>query len=142
MRGGPQELDAVMEEAVRSSERDKWGRIIISSRYLIIGVVIVVIRVIVLIVVIVVIAIVRFARKGTNGVSTNRVMTKKHVFGRGTFWVLICQNLSTSTNLAYLFPKPVRIHYFCSDPLSVDPICPQPSFTASLSSSLLLLLLL
>ena len=28
---------------------------------------------------------------------------------------------------AYLFPQFVKIHYFCSGPISVDPICPQPS---------------
>ena len=27
---------------------------------------------------------------------------------------------------AYLFPQSVKNHYFCSGPISVDPICPQP----------------
>ena len=27
---------------------------------------------------------------------------------------------------ACLFPQSVKIHYFCSGPISVDPICPQP----------------
>ena len=46
---------------------------------------------------------------------------------RGFFWVPICQNLSISVNFAYLFPQSVKINYFCSDPISVDPICPQPT---------------
>ena len=28
---------------------------------------------------------------------------------------------------SYLIPQSVKIHYFCSGPISVDPICPQPS---------------
>ena len=28
---------------------------------------------------------------------------------------------------AYLFPQSVKMHYFCSGPISVDPICPQPN---------------
>ena len=28
---------------------------------------------------------------------------------------------------AYLFPQSVKISYFCSSPISVDPICPQPN---------------
>ena len=27
---------------------------------------------------------------------------------------------------AYLFPQSVKTHYFCSGPVSVGPICPQP----------------
>ena len=27
---------------------------------------------------------------------------------------------------AYLFPQSTKTHYFCSGPVSVDPICPQP----------------
>ena len=31
---------------------------------------------------------------------------------------------------AYLFPKLTKTNdYFCSDPVSADPICPQPSMT-------------
>ena len=29
------------------------------------------------------------------------------------------------------FPQSVRINYFCSGPISVDPICPQPSGLAA-----------
>ena len=35
-------------------------------------------------------------------------------------------NLSKSVNCAYLFPQSISNYYFCSDPISVDPICPQP----------------
>ena len=34
--------------------------------------------------------------------------------------------MSNYTNVAYLVPQSVKIHSFCSDPISVDPICPQP----------------
>ena len=40
-------------------------------------------------------------------------------------------NLSKSINCAYLFPKSVKINNFCSDPISVDPICPQPMCVCS-----------
>ena len=36
-------------------------------------------------------------------------------------------NLSKSVNCAYLFPRSVKISYFCSGPISVDPMCPQPT---------------
>ena len=36
-------------------------------------------------------------------------------------------NLSKSGKFAYLFPHSVKTHYFCCGPISVDPICPQPS---------------
>ena len=32
---------------------------------------------------------------------------------------------------AYLFPQSVKIHYFCSGPSSVDPICPQPRWAVA-----------
>ena len=46
---------------------------------------------------------------------------------RGTFWVLklTCFYLPKSAR-AYLFPQSVKINYFCSGPMSVDPIRPQP----------------
>ena len=44
--------------------------------------------------------------------------------------VSICQrsveSVETSVDFAYLFPQPVKTRYFCSDPIGVDPICPQP----------------
>ena len=51
-------------------------------------------------------------------------------FDRGTLWVLpltyfyFCLPKSAR---AYIFPQYVNIHYFCSGPISVAPICPQPS---------------
>ena len=53
---------------------------------------------------------------------------KSHVFfDRGTCWVPICQNMPSSLNCAYLFPQSVKHIYFRSDPIRVDPTCPQPS---------------
>ena len=46
-------------------------------------------------------------------------------FDRGTFWVLPLTYLPQSAR-AHLFPQFVKIHYFCSGPVSVEPICPQP----------------
>ena len=50
------------------------------------------------------------------------------VFLTGTLWVLpltyFCHPKSAR---AYLFPQSVKIHQFCSGPISVDPICPQPN---------------
>ena len=40
--------------------------------------------------------------------------------------VKICQILSASVRLAYLLPRSVRMHSCRSDPISADPICPQP----------------
>ena len=37
---------------------------------------------------------------------------------------------------AYLFPQSVKIHYFCSGPFSVDPICPQPRYFPSTLTTL------
>ena len=48
-------------------------------------------------------------------------------FDRGTFWVLpLTYFYIPKSARAYLFPKSIEIHYFCSIPISVDPICPQP----------------
>ena len=46
---------------------------------------------------------------------------------RGTFWVLPLTyfHLPKSAR-AYAFPQSVKNNYFCSGPISVDPICPQP----------------
>ena len=69
----------------------------------------------------------RLARRGTNGVSTNGVDVNLMFFDRGTFWVLPLTYLCLSKSArAYLFPQPVKRHYICSGPISVDPICPQP----------------
>ena len=73
-------------------------------------------------------------RRGTNGVGTNGV-TAIFIFDRGTFWVPICQNLSKSITSAYLFPQSVKIHYICSGPIRVDPICPATKASASSAPS-------
>ena len=65
-------------------------------------------------------------RKGTNGVSANGV-SEFCVFDGGTFWVLpLTYFYLPKRARAYLFPESVKIGYFCSGPISVDPICPQP----------------
>ena len=66
-------------------------------------------------------------RKGTNGVSTNVVTANCISFERGTFWVLqLAYFYLPKSARAYLFLQSVEIHYFCSGPISVDPICRQP----------------
>ena len=45
----------------------------------------------------------------------------------GTFWVLPLTYLYLPNSArTYLFPQSVKIRYFCSGPIRVDPICPQP----------------
>ena len=67
----------------------------------------------------------RAARKGTTGVSTNGVTANFMLFARGTFWVLLLTFLYLPRSArAYLFLQSVKLHYFCSGPISVDPICP------------------
>ena len=67
------------------------------------------------------------APKGTNGVSTNGVTASSMLFDTGTFWVLPLTyfHLPKSAR-AYRFLQSVETHYFCSGPISVDPVCPQP----------------
>ena len=68
------------------------------------------------------------SRKGTNGISTNGVTANFIFFERGTIWVLLLTYFYLPKSArAYLFPHSVKIHYFCSGPISVDPICPQPN---------------
>ena len=52
-------------------------------------------------------------RKGTNGVSTNGVTAIFMFFPKSA--------------RAYFFPNSVKIHYFCSGPISIGIMCPQPS---------------
>ena len=68
-------------------------------------------------------------RRGTNGISTNGVTAICMPFDRGTFWPL------PLTYFTLIFPKVpgrtfshqcVEIVDFCSGPISVDPVCPQP----------------
>ena len=66
-------------------------------------------------------------RKGTNRVSTNGATAIVMVFDGGTFGVLPLTNCYIPKSArAYLFPQSVKMYYFCSGPISVDPICPQP----------------
>ena len=70
------------------------------------------------------------ARKGTDGVSTNGATANLICLteDRGVSWVLPLTYLSLPESArAYLFPLSVKISYFCCGPISVDPICPQPS---------------
>ena len=68
-------------------------------------------------------------REGTNEVSTNGVTANFMCFDRGTFWVLRLTYLYLPNRSAgaYLFHQSFKNHYFCSGPISVDPIYPQPS---------------
>ena len=66
-----------------------------------------------------------------NGVSTNGATADFMFFDGGTFWVLPLSYFYLPKSAgAYLFPQSVKIHCFCSGPISVDPICPQPSSPA------------
>ena len=64
---------------------------------------------------------------GTNGVSTYGVTANFTSLDRGTVWVRPLTNFYLPNSArAYLFPKADKIRYFCSGPISADPICPQP----------------
>ena len=65
--------------------------------------------------------------KGQMGSALMGSLQMSCFFDRGTFWVppLTYFHLPKSAR-AYLFPQSVKTHYFCSGPISVDPICPQP----------------
>ena len=70
----------------------------------------------------------RVSRKGTNGFSTYGVTANFMFFDRGTLWVLpLAYFYFPKSAMAYLLPQSVKIPYFCSGPISVDPIRPQPS---------------
>ena len=63
------------------------------------------------------------ARKGRNGVSTNGVTATFMFFDRVNLWVLpLTYFYLPKSARVYLFPQSVKIHYFCSGPISVDPI--------------------
>ena len=68
------------------------------------------------------------ARKGTDRVGTNGVTAKLMFCDRGTFWVfpLTYFDLPKSAG-AYLFSQSIKNDYFCSGPISADPVCPPPS---------------
>ena len=69
----------------------------------------------------------RITWKGTNGVSSSWVIANFMFLTEGLFWLcpLTYFNIPKSAR-AYLFPQSIKHHYFCSGPISVDPICPQP----------------
>ena len=61
------------------------------------------------------------------GVSTNGVTANFMFFDKGTFGAVTLTYFYLPKSVrAYLFPQSVEIHYFCSGPISVDLICPQP----------------
>ena len=66
------------------------------------------------------------ARKGTNGVSTKGSL-QISCFSTGTFGVLPLAYFDPPKSArAYLFPQSVKMNDFCSDSVSVDPVCLQP----------------
>ena len=69
----------------------------------------------------------RGARKGTDGVSALMGSLQMSCFLSGTCWVFpLTYFYRPKGARAYLYPQSVKINYFCSGPISVDPICPQP----------------
>ena len=73
---------------------------------------------------------VSITRKGTNGVSTNGV-SANYSFLTRTFWVItsVHRLLYSKKCQGVLFPQSVNKYCFCSGPISVDPICPQPTYS-------------
>ena len=66
-----------------------------------------------------------FARKGERRVSANWVTANFMNFDKGTFLgTPVDLLLSSQKWQGELFPQPVKIHYFCSGPISVDPNLP------------------
>ena len=62
-----------------------------------------------------------------HGVGTNGVTAIFILFDRGTYWVLpLTYFYIPKSARVYLFPQSVKVHYFCSDPMSIGPICLQP----------------
>ena len=68
-------------------------------------------------------------RRGTNGIGTNGVTANLLFFDRGAFWVLPLTYFylpKSARAHAHLFRQSVKMCCFCSRPISVVPICPQP----------------
>ena len=66
-------------------------------------------------------------RKGTSGVSTNGVTANLMCFDSGTFFGTPVNLLLSSQKCQGVpVPQSVKLGCFCSRPISVDPICPQP----------------
>ena len=82
------------------------------------------------------------ARKGRNGECPRAQFRQVQMgsvtatiscsFDRGTFGVLpLTYFYFPKSAMAYLFLQSVKMHYFCSGPIGVDPICPQPTSSSS-----------
>ena len=108
--------------------------VIILVLMIVLVIMIIIMIIITIIMIIVIIIVIVNVLVKINGVSTNAVAANFMFFDRGTFWVLpftyFCLPKSAR---ACLFPQSVRIVDFCSGPVSVHPICPQPNtlYTAS-----------
>ena len=74
----------------------------------------------IVIVIVVIILMIMVWLRINNGVSTKGVTVIVMYFDRGTFRVL---------PLTYFdLPRSVKSHHLCSGPISVEPICPQPTY--------------
>ena len=69
------------------------------------------------------------SRRGTNGVGTSGVSAHVMFFDRGAFAVLPVNDAVIFPKVPWrtFFPKLSKVITFCSGPISVDPICPQPT---------------
>ena len=67
-------------------------------------------------------------RKGPDGVGTHGVDALLPLFGQRDFFRVLplAYFCLPESARVYSFPQSVTIHYFCSGPISLDPICPQP----------------
>ena len=78
-------------------------------------------------------------RKGTNGVGTNGVTAFLLGFWHRDFFLVLPLTyfyLPKSAR-AYPFPQSVKTRCFCSGPISVDPICPQPRIQCHRKSTMI-----
>ena len=68
----------------------------------------------------------RKARKGTNGARTNGVTAFSFFLTVFLLGTPVNLRLSSQKCQGVAFSPISQIHYFCCDPISVDPICPRP----------------
>ena len=67
------------------------------------------------------------SRKGPVGSALTGSLRISCFMTEGLFGVLMLSYFYLPKSArAYLFPQSVKINYFCSSPISVDHICPQP----------------
>ena len=79
---------------------------------------------------------VRELGKGQMGSALNGVTANLIFFDRGAFWAFpLAYFYLPKSARAYLFPQYVKLNYFCSGPISVDPTCPRPRSTPKSSKS-------